>query len=321
MNLKEELAALLAANVPLVTLVTYEEERIVQILQEIEGGENLGITIWDLADGFHCVREGQAPLPVKDCTSDTVLAHISSNAPSGHVFVLRDFHHAWNQKKGYSTRKLRNMAPQLRARSQFLLFTTPQFDVPVELKDDMVVVHVPLPDEDELARLFDEVTTHLPGPTLPAPEVKAKLVSSALGLTTNQARLAFSRVMARYGRFDERGIELVTWAKREVIRESGALEFWPAEAPEAEVGGLDVLKVWLKKRALGYTPQAREAKVPFPRGVALIGIPGTGKSLSAKLLAGLWKMPLYASTSERCSARCSVSRRATCGRRSSWPRP
>jgi hypothetical protein len=292
MDLKEELAALLAANVPLVNLVTYEEERVVQILQDIDGGENLGITIWDLADGFRTVRESQERFPIKDCTSDTVLPHISSKAPTGHVFILRDFHHAWNQKKGYITRKLRNMAPELRARSQFLLFTTPQFDVPVELKDDMVVVHVPLPDDQELTRLFDEVTVHLSGSALPAPDVKAKLVSSALGLTTNQARLAFSRVMARYGRFDERGIELVTWAKREVIRESGALEFWPVEAGEAEVGGLDVLKVWLKKRALGFTPQAREAKVPFPRGVALIGIPGTGKSLSAKLLAGLWKMPL-----------------------------
>jgi SpoVK/Ycf46/Vps4 family AAA+-type ATPase len=123
-------------------------------------------------------------------------------------------------------------------------------------------------------------------------EVKDKLVQSALGLTTNQARLAFSRVWAHHRAFDERGIELVTWAKREVIRESGALEFWPADAGEADVGGLDLMKQWLKKREAGFGAEAREAGLPFPRGVALIGIPGTGKSLSAKMLSGLWKLPL-----------------------------
>ena len=292
LDLKEELASLLWAGVPLVNLVTYEEERVARLLTEIDGGENLGIITWDLAGGFRTLRHGKESFPIKDCTSDTVLEHISRHAPTGSVFLLRDFHHAWNHKKPYVTRKLRNMTPQLRAKSQFLLFTTPILDVPVELKDDVVVLHVPLPDEAELVELFDDVTVKLDAEARPNPEVKAKLISSALGLTTNQARLAFSRVMARYGRFDERGIELVTWAKREIIRESGALEFWPAEEGEASVGGLDALKAWLKKRAVGFSPEAREANVPFPRGVALIGIPGTGKSLSAKLLSGLWKMPL-----------------------------
>ena len=247
---------------------------------------------WDLADGFRTRREGKESFPIKDCTSETVLDHITRHAPAGCIVLLRDFHHGWNQKKPYVTRKLRNMAPKLRANSQFLFFTTPTLDVPLELKDDVVVVHVPLPDEEELTELFDEVTAKIDATARPTPSVNAKLVSSARGLTTNQARLAYSRVMARYRRFDERGIELVTWSKREIIRESGALEFWPAEAGEASVGGLDALKSWLKKRAVGFSPAAREANVPFPRGVAPIGIPGTGKSLSAKLLSGLWKMPL-----------------------------
>jgi hypothetical protein len=84
----------------------------------------------------------------------------------------------------------------------------------------------------------------------------------------------------------------VTEAKQQVIRESGALEFWPADQGESDVGGLDLMKVWLKKREVGFGAEAREANVPYPRGVALIGIPGTGKSLSAKMLSGLWKLPL-----------------------------
>jgi len=292
MDLKQELAALLGANVPLVNLITYEEERVLQTLLEIEGGEGLGVVAWDLADGFRSVRPGKESFPLKECTTDTLLPHLAEKMPAGCVVVLKDFHHAWNQKKGYITRKLRNMASTLRARSQCLIFITPQLELPLELKDDVVVVHVPLPDQTELERLFDTVTAQLDRSKLPRPEVKEKLISSALGLTTNQARLAFSRVLARHGRFDEQGIELVTWAKREVIRESGALEFWPAEEGEAAVGGLDLMKAWLKKREVGFSAEARAARVPFPRGAALIGIPGTGKSLSAKMLSGLWKLPL-----------------------------
>jgi MoxR-like ATPase len=290
MNLKEELTGLFAANVPLIHLISYDEERVIRTITE--AAPDLGVYTWDLADGFHTEREGRQPLPNKEATSDTLLKFLADNAPPSCLVVLKDFHHSWNASKAKITRKLRNMAPGLRARNQFLIFLTPVPELPVELKDDVVVVHAPLPDAVELERLFDEVTRRVERRALPRPEVRQKLIDSALGLTTNQARLAFSRVWARYARFDERGIELVTWAKREVIRESGALEYWPAEEGEANVGGLDLMKEWLKKRETAYSAEARQAGLPFPRGVALIGIPGTGKSLSAKMLSGLWKLPL-----------------------------
>ena len=290
MNLKDELEALFGANIPMINLITYEEERVIRSIREMSG--DFGIYSWDVADGFSCIREGKDAFPKKEVTTDTLLPHIAGKAPSGYVFLFKDFHHSWTQKKAYITRKLRNMAPELRKKNQFIIFITPTLDLPLELKDDVVTLHVPLPDGSEMERLFDDVTRHLDRGRLPQRDLRGKLVTSALGLTTNQARLAFSRVWARFRKFDERGIDLVTWAKREVIRESGALEFWPAEEGEADVGGLDLMKAWLKKREVAFTPEARKEGLPFPRGVALIGIPGTGKSLSAKMLSGLWKMPL-----------------------------
>ena len=291
MDFREELTALLGANVPLINLISYEEDRVLEILGRLPKS-GLGIVAWDLADGFQVIREGKESFPLKQCTSDTLLPHVAEKAPPGCVVVLKDFHHSWTQKKAYVTRKLRNMVPKLRASNQFLVFITPQLDLPMELKDDVVVLYVPLPGQEELAALFDSVTGKLDRSRLPRPAVKEKLIGSALGLTTNQARLAFSRVFAQFGGFDEKGIAVVTSAKQQVIRESGALEFWPADQGEADVGGLDLMKEWLKKREIGFGPEARAAHVPFPRGVALVGIPGTGKSLSAKMLSGLWKLPL-----------------------------
>lgn len=290
LDLATELTGLFRANIPLINLVTYEEERVIQTIERLPS--KLGVYTWDLADGFRTIREAAQPLPKKEVTSDSLLPFLAEQAPPGCVVVLKDFHHSWSQRKGPVTRKLRNMAPKLREKNQFLIMVTPMRDLPLELKDDVIVLDVPPPGSEELGRLFDSLTHHLPREVLPRPEVREKLINSALGLTTNQARLAFSQAYAQFGRFDDRGIERVTWAKRQVIRESGALEFWPAEEGEAAVGGLDLLKGWLAKREQGFSEEARQARLPYPRGVALIGIPGTGKSLSAKMTSGVWKLPL-----------------------------
>lgn len=296
MNARQELTALLTARAPLIQIVSYEEQRVLRILSEIPEAKDLGIFSWDPPEGFSEHRPGRQPFPTKELTSKKLLKYIDEKMPQGTILVLKDFHHAWRAERGDVTRRLRNMVPRLRKSSRFIVMTTPPLpreeDLPLELKDDVVVVNLPLPTERELERMFDATVKNLAASKLPRPEVKEKLIQSALGLTTTQARLAFSRVHAAYGKFDEQGIDLITWAKRQVIRESGALEFWPANLGLHDVGGLDLLKKWLEVREAIIRPEARDAGLPFPRGISLIGIPGTGKSLSAKVLSGLWKLPL-----------------------------
>ena len=296
MNLNDELSALMAAQAPLIYVVSYEEERIIGVLNALEGARSFGLVAWDVADGFSVLRAGPEPFPVKDCTTDTLLAHVAEKMPRNHILILKDFHHSWLAKRGVITRKLRNLVPQLREKNQFLIFITPpvprEMGLPIELKDDVVTLEAPLPEQKDLEVLFDGITARLDRSRLPSAGLKDKLVQSALGLTTTQARLAFARVYAAHGKFDERAVEMVTRSKQTVVRESGALEFWPAQAGEADVGGLDLLKAWFKKRGAAFGAEARAAALPFPRGVALIGIPGTGQSLSAQMLSGLWKLPL-----------------------------
>ena len=84
---------------------------------------------------------------------------------------------------------------------------------------------------------------------------------------------------------------MVTQEKKQVIGDSKALEFYSVEETVDDVGGLDVLKNWVRTRARAFTlkPSGTACR---PQGIALIGIPGTGKSLSAKMIAGLGTQPL-----------------------------
>src|SRR5207302_10170443 len=78
----------------------------------------------------------------------------------------------------------------------------------------------------------------------------------------------------------------------ELIRESEALEFYPVTETADDVGGLLVLKQWVRLRERAFTQEAGNYGLPAPKGIALIGIPGTGKSLTAKMIGGLWRLPL-----------------------------
>ena len=60
----------------------------------------------------------------------------------------------------------------------------------------------------------------------------------------------------------------------------------------SQVAGLDQLKTWLGKRGLAFGDRARQFGLPAPRGVLLLGMQGCGKSLCAKAVASMWRLPL-----------------------------
>jgi AAA+ superfamily predicted ATPase len=286
--LDKQLDIYLRARVTLVVLVTAEEERALQTIKAVCERTGRPCLSWDAADHFQPLVGVHGSVPVaKDAPA--ALEHVDQ-AETDTLFVLKDFHESWSNAQ--TKRKLRNVAQRLKFTKKSLLVISPTGKVPEELRDEAVVIDFPPPSAAELEAVLGRLTKS-PGVRVNLTRHgREKLVQAALGLTAAQAQRVFAQAIVDDGVLDDRDIDRITEEKKQVIRESQALEFYPVTQTPDDVGGLEVLKEWLRLRERAFTQEARDYGLPFPKGIALIGIPGTGKSLTAKMIGGLWRLPL-----------------------------
>jgi AAA+ superfamily predicted ATPase len=287
MAFDQELDVYLRARFTLMVLVTTEEERALQTVKSVCESSKRPCLTWDLADSFQLLAGSVAIPNARDPVS--ALEQIDK-ADGDALYVLKDFHDCWGNAQ--FKRKLRSVAHRLKFTKKSVLITTPSSKIPDELKDEVVVIEFAPPNAAELEAVLNRLT-QTPGVKVNLTRLgREKLVQAALGLTASQAQRVFAKAIVTNGALDDRDIDLVTQEKKAIIRESEALEFYAVIETPDDVGGLGVLKEWLRLRERAFTQEARDYGLPSPKGIALIGIPGTGKSLTAKMIGGLWRLPL-----------------------------
>ncbi|PIY18584.1 AAA family ATPase, partial [Candidatus Desantisbacteria bacterium CG_4_10_14_3_um_filter_40_18] len=303
MDFKQEMEIYLRSKFTVIWVVTYEEERLIDDLKELCEKNNRMLATWDVAAFFQGVVNVSGSLPDAHDPKTVLEAINKANKDRSSVFLLKDFH-ACLDKQVQLIRQFRNLSQQLKYTQKSIVISSSTSHIPDELKDDIFIVEFPSPTIKELEGILDRFAKN--------PQIKVdltnlgreKILRSALGLSSNQAQRVFGkaivaeikdaegRVTKPAGILDERSIDMITSEKKGIIRESGALEFYSPQETMSDVGGLEVLKGWLRNREKAFSKEARDYGLPAPKGIALIGIPGTGKSLTAKMVAGLWHLPL-----------------------------
>ncbi|MBM4080807.1 MAG: AAA family ATPase [Planctomycetes bacterium] len=289
MNFEQEIEIYFRSRFTVICIVSFEEERILEEIKKVCQKSQRLLYSWDHADFFQALTQG-APSPPAAKDPLSVLEAIEKMEGEV-VFVLRDFHQCW-QGQARIIRKLRNLAQKLKYTRKTIVITTPVSQLPEEIRDDAVLLEFAPPGVGELDGILKRLTA-TPGVKVNlTAQGREKIVRSALGLSSNQAQRVFAKAIVSDGVLDERDIDLITAEKKQIIRASGALEFFAPTETISDVGGLQVLKAWLAMRERAFSQEARNYGLPEPKGIALIGIPGTGKSLTAKTIAGLWHLPL-----------------------------
>ena len=279
----DELALALRARTAYLYLLTWEEERAERGLLDVAAQLERPLLTWSSTVGLvgpdGAIEGTRNPLGLLDALADR---------PGPGLVLLRDFHRCIDELD--VSRRLRDLRRRFSEEGWGLVFVSPAANVPTELEKDVAILDLPLPGLAEVAKLFhallreEKQTIEL--------ELFERFVKASLGLTEEEIQRLYRKVMLRHGGFTEAQLREVIAEKRQIIRRAEYLEFHDLSLDMAEVGGLDNLKDWLRSRSHSFSEKARKYGLPQPKGLFLLGVQGCGKSMTAKAIADLWKVPL-----------------------------
>jgi SpoVK/Ycf46/Vps4 family AAA+-type ATPase len=294
---------LLKARFPILYIESFEEARVLEEIRLVLSKTDNLRTPRQLVEwsGTTGLVDSKGKTATNSSAPSEALA-IAQATKEPTVFVFKDIHvHLGEQGRPADpmvVRRLRDIASEFKNGSALLtlVLVAPVLRLPVELEKEVTVVEFPFPTEQEILSVLDEmVQANLASGRIAieiSDEGKERFAKAALGLTLNEAENAFARAMVNDGKLTDDDLDVVLDEKRQTIRKSGILEFITVDVALEDIGGLQNLKRWLLKRNNSWLDQAKKYALPSPKGILITGVPGCGKSLTAKAIASAWGLPL-----------------------------
>ena len=280
LNLVEEISSLVGSGWRLIAFESFEEDRALRILERVAGRHRRELLTWSVAAGLSDSGKGSGSI-------EEGLRALEQRDEPG-IFALLDAR--FEEADPAAARRLRDMLPTLAQRKQCVVVVGPLVNVPLELSREAGRAALPLPNAEELARLFQRATDV--SQNAEQAQVLDACVRGALGLTAAESLRVLRRSVALAGGLNDETVRQVVGAKRQALQRTPALSFHDSKQNLGDVGGLAELKRWLRERQKAFGPEAIEFGLPAPRGLLLLGVQGCGKSLSAKAVAREWQFPL-----------------------------
>ena len=279
------------AGFPALAVESPEEERVMAEFQEIAKmysmnfawwRETSGISIFDRRRGSFILQKEELP-PHKVLEKGLDL----NDGDKGLIFCLLDFHPFFKNSRTWRTAKDAFRVAQ--KHRIIFVFISAKIELIPELEHEVVKLALPFPTMEELQHLARNLADNQNPPLQVTDEEVRAAAEAARGLTLVEAEGALAAAYATCGNYD---VPTILQMKKQMICEGGILEYIPPKTTAVEVGGLENYMSWARKRLAAFSPEAQKFGLPYPHGVLLLGIPGCGKSLTAKAMATLWGKPL-----------------------------
>ncbi len=292
-----DLGLMISSRVPLVVVRSREEQRVLQAVTRLGMRRDLGMYAWTVTDGVRGLGFGEAPRSDEHGRyerPEAVLELIRHHTGKPSVFVLCDFHPYVDDPR--IVRRIKDIALSYRELGHTLVFLGHDFDLPAEWQGLAHNLTLRLPDDGQLLAIVREEASawsrENAGERVRTDRATLdRLVANLRGVTAAEARRLVRGVIADDGAIREDQIAEVNAAKFELLDMDGVLSFEYDTARFSDVAGLERLKEWLAHRQSAFLQPSESPTEPL-RGILLLGVQGSGKSLAAKAVAGMWHCPL-----------------------------
>ena len=289
-----ELRTLVVSHHPLVVVETFEEERARRLVAAAVARLPHGFFEWSLSRGLHYASDGRGGNGIAT-TGDPagVLRHLLGMDRQA-VYLLKDF--APHLEAPEVARLMREVCQHFAETGSCAVITGSAIELPADVDHHAAYLPLALPGREELANAVRSTLESLRARSdveldLTLDEER-NLVEALRGLTLHQARQAVAYAALDDEVLDQHDLPRILERKARSVRESGLLEYFPAEENDFELGGFGALLAWLDRARQGFGPEAAKLGLDPPKGLLLTGVQGCGKSLAARVIARHFGQPL-----------------------------
>lgn len=292
MNFKEELQVFIKSKINILQIVTYEWQRLYGFLVGIANESNLNLYRWSVVSGLYRWHSDKMIFE-KSNEEQTDPIEILNwfKEQRDIILLLEDFHPFLKDEHFEIIRNIKEIC-RIDNKNSVLILHTPYIVRIKDLQKEIPLLELPLPKEETLKALLDSIIENLEFDNRPKNDEIDDIVSASKGLSIMEAEITYKKIIALKNRLTKYEIPLIVKEKEQIIKKSGVLEYYHPEGNFKEIGGLDNLKQWLKKRGKAFSKDAKDFGLTSPKGVLLLGVPGCGKSLVSKTIANEWNLPL-----------------------------
>jgi SpoVK/Ycf46/Vps4 family AAA+-type ATPase len=290
--MRAQLELLIEAGNPLISIVTHDEQRATEIVNEAV--EHLGLPLleWSVTKGMERVLPSYGETEIKGGKAAPALDSVLDAKEGREVYLFKDL--GPHCKDPYVVRQLRDVYRRQRV-TLVLIDAEP---LPEVIRRLAVPVDMPLPDATELEEVIKETFRRIRDKsyyeiesTVTKRDIE-QMAQTLRGLTCNEAARVIAAAIYNDHKLTPSDLPEIVEYKRNLLRAAGCLDSINVNVTADEIGGLANLKRWLAKRRGGLSKGARDFGLDLPRGMLLLGVQGCGKSLCAKVVAADWNMPL-----------------------------